>query len=328
MSRPPRRRRQPALLRGRFRTLFFALVAVAAILLGHWPAAVPAALAALAGVASVRIALRRGEELAHSFAVADWLLLGCVLALAGGADSWLLGAVPLLAMGQLAAAPQADRPYLVAPSLLLVIVLAIADPTLGGNRAAGLAKVAVLVAGGVVAAGRLHTRPATRRRRAPLVDAATGLSTMERLHEVLPAAMDAALADHAPLAVAYVRLEHFEDTRNFLGAQGADDLVRSVARRLERRLGPDGRAFRAAPDAFVLTLPGCDLGAARELCAAAAHDVSANLIAGHRQTLASGASSFPTVRGLDDLLAVARAEAAPAAPAFAAAPALPLAAAQ
>jgi hypothetical protein len=40
--------------------------------------------------------------------------------------------------------------------------------------------------------------------------------------------------------------------------------------------------------------------------------VSTNLIAGRRQTLAPGAASFPTVRRLEDLLAAARDEAAPA----------------
>ena len=39
--------------------------------------------------------------------------------------------------------------------------------------------------------------------------------------------------------------------------------------------------------------------------------MSANLIAGRRQTLAIGASSFPTVRRIEDLLAAARDEALP-----------------
>jgi hypothetical protein len=57
--------------------------------------------------------------------------------------------------------------------------------------------------------------------------------------------------------------------------------------------------------------------------------VSTSLIAGRRQTLAAGAASFPTVRRLEDLLAAARDEAAPAAPdRQVARPSLPLAAAQ
>ncbi len=328
MSRPPRRRRNPALLRGRYRTLFFLLLAALAVALGHRAAAAPALLGALAGLYSVRVARVRGSDLAHTFVVLDWLLLGCVLVLSGGADSWLLGAIPLLALGQLAGAPRSEWPYLVGPALLLVIVLAIADPSLGGSRVGGLAKVAVLVTGGWVAATRLKRRPA-RPQHAAKVDVSTGLSTAACLPRFLEACTAAALTGHDPLSVVYVRLDHYEDSRNFLGAAGSEELVRGVARRAERRLSTDGRAFRVRPDSLVLVLPGCALDEARERAAELAHDVSANLIAGRRQTLATGASSFPTVRRLEDLLTAARDEALPAPgggrPAHAA---LPLAAAQ
>ncbi len=82
--------------------------------------------------------------------------------------------------------------------------------------------------------------------------------------------------------------------------------MRAVAHRVERHLGPDGRAFRVAPDAFVMTLPGSSLAEAHERAAGVAHEVGGTLIAGRRQTLATGASSFPTVRRLDDLLVAAR----------------------
>ena len=85
MSRPPRRRRSPALLRGRFRTLFFAVLAVAAVALGHWEAAVPALLGVALGTYSVQVARRRQEDMAYTFAVIDWLLLGCTLVFSGGA---------------------------------------------------------------------------------------------------------------------------------------------------------------------------------------------------------------------------------------------------
>ena len=329
MSRPPRRRRNQTLLRGRFRTVFFLVLGGAALALGHPGAAAVCVLGLLAGLVSVRMARVRGEELAHTFAVVDWLLLGCVLALSGGTTSWLLPAVPLLTMGQLSAAPRSDWPYLIAPSLLLLIVLAIADPSLGGNRFAGLLELAVLVAGGVVAAGRLHRVPARRRPVAAKVDVVTGLYTTSRLEQILDEQMALALQDHEPLGVIYARLEHFEDARNFMGQEGSDELVRGVARRLQRHLGKDGVAFRVHPDAFVAVLPGASLKKAHEIAAAVSHDVSASLIGGRRQTLATGASSFPTVRDLPALLAAARDDAAPAA-ALETAPtaARPLAAAQ
>lgn len=308
MSRPPRRRRSPALLRGRFRTLFFALLAIAALALGHWAAAVPALMGVALGTYSVQVARTRHEDLAHTFAVLDWLLLGCTLVFSGGAESWLLGAVPVLAMGQLAGAPRKEWPYLLAPTLLLLVLLAIADPSLGGSRAGGVAKVVVLAAGGWVAATRLKRAPA-RRRRPARVDETSGFYTGERLEELLSAGMDAALAEHRPLSVVCLRLEHFQDCRDFLGPERSEQLVRGVARRIERRLAADDRAFRVRADSFVLVLAGRTLAEARGLADEVAHDVSSNLIAGRRQTLAAGASSFPTIRRLPDLLAAARHEA-------------------
>ena len=315
MNRPPRRRRDPALLRARYRTLFFVLLTLIALALGHAAAAAPALAGALVGVYSVRVARRRPAELAHTFVVVDWALLGIALALSGGAGSWLLLAVPFLALGQLAGAPRQEWPFLVGPSLLVVVVLAIADPSLAGSRPLAVAKIAVLVAGGCVAASRLHLRPATnaRPRHIPKVDVSTGLSTPACLPAYLDAQAAAALAEHRPLSVVYVRLEHFADSRNFLGAEGSEELVRGVARRAERRVGPDGRAFRVRQDGLVLVLPGVSLAEARQAAEELAHEVSGSLIGGRRQTLATGVSSFPTVRRIEDLLAAARDEAMPAA---------------
>jgi GGDEF domain-containing protein len=302
-------------LRARYRTLFFLLLAVAAPALGHLGAAVPALAGALLGAYSARVAARRPAELAHTFVVLDWVLLGSVLALSGGAASWLLLAIPFLVLGQLAGAPRAEWPYLVGPSPLLLVVLAIADPTLAGSRLLAVVEVVVLVAGGCVAAVRLRRRPATARRRrphAPMVDAGTGLSTAARLPSFLEEQAAAALAGHRPLSVVYVRLEHFEDSRNFLGSEASEELVRGVARRVERRAGADGRAFRVRPDSLVLVLPGLSLAEARLTATELGHEVSCSLIGGRRQTLATGVSSFPTVRDIPDLLAAARDEALPA----------------
>jgi diguanylate cyclase (GGDEF)-like protein len=308
LSRPPRRRRSPALLRGRFRTLFFALLAVAALVLGRWEAAVPALLGVALGSYSTQVARTRHDDLAHTFAILDWLLLGCILVFSGGAESWLIVAVPVLAVGQLAGAPRKEWPYLLAPTLLLLVVLAIADPSLGGSRGGAVVKLAVLVAGGWIVATRLK-RPAPPRRRPARVDATSGFYTGERLEELLRAGMDAALAEHRPLSVVCLRLEHFQDCRDFLGPERSEQLVRGVARRIERRLTPDDRAFRVRADAFVLILAGRSLAGARELAREVSHDVSTSLIGGRRQTLAAGASSFPTIRRLPDLLTAARDEA-------------------
>jgi GGDEF domain-containing protein len=327
VSRPPRRRRQSALLRGRLRTLFFLCLAILCLGLGAYPGAALAAAGAVLGALSIAVAQRRGDDHALSFAVADWLVLASTALATGGAASWLLLTIPLLVLAQLAPSPAGEWPYLLGGSLLLVVILAIDDGTLGGGRAAGLAKLFVLVAGGVVAARQLR-RPRRRRRpRVVTVDPATGFYAAGRLRPMLADGMHRALEEHQPLSVVRLRLEHFEDTRVFLGPQAAEELVRGVARRMGRRLGPDDVAFRTAADTFVLCLPGTGLGAAHELAAEVAHEVGSTLIAGHRQTLATGAASFPAVRTLDELLAEAEGrprEVVLEAPAFAA----PLAAAQ
>lgn len=306
------------MLRARYRTLFFLLLLLPALALSRHPALAPLLLGVLAGLASQRVAQRRGDALAHTFVVLDWALLGIALALSGGAESWLLLSLPFLAMGQISGAPRGEWPFLVGPSLLLLVVLLIADPSLAGSRLLSMAKVVVLVTGGCVAATRLRGRPAVavRRRssRAPRVDAGTGLSTAACLPDFLEGATATALAEHRPLSVVYVRLEHFDDSRIFLGDAGCNELVRSVARRAERRRGSEGRVFRVRPDALVLVLPGLTLAEARETAAELARDVGTTLIGGRRQTLATGAASFPTVRRIEDLLAAARDEAQPAPP--------------
>jgi diguanylate cyclase (GGDEF)-like protein len=263
-------------------------------------AVAPALLGLVLGICSVKLAQRRGHSLAHTLVVIDWLLLGVVVVLSGGAHSWLLLAVPPLMVGHLSASPRADWPFLLAPALLLVIVVAIADPSLGGDKATGLARLFVLVTAGGIISHELH-RP-RQRQRVVTVDGTTGFYTAERLQSLLADAMREATAQHDPLSVVCVRLDHFRDSQDFLGAQGSELLVRGVARRLKHRLRADDTAFRVSADTFILTLPGMTLPQARRVAAELCHDVAAELIERQRQTLSAGASSFPTVRGLDALL--------------------------
>lgn len=314
MSRPSHRRPHPALLRARYRILFFLVLTLFALASGHRAAAAPALAGVLLGACSIRIARRRPEELALTFVVLDWACLGLALAISGGMESWLLLTIPFLAMGQLASVRRGEALFITGSPLLLLVILAIADPALGGNRAAGVLKVAVLVAGGCIGAGRIRRRPASAHRppaRAPKVDVGTGLSTGACLPAFLDHTTAAALAGHRPLSVIYVRLEHYEDSRGFLGAKASEELVRGVARRVERRAGADGRAFRVQPDGIVLALPDTSLIEARKTASELAREVSAGLIGGRRQTLVTGVSSFPAIRRVEDLLAAAYDEARP-----------------
>jgi len=152
VSAAPRRRPSAELSRGRFRTLFFALLLLSAVALRSAPAALSAAAALGLGVWSISVARSRGRSLSHTFVVCDWLLLGLTLALSGGMGSPLLAAVPLLVIVQLLPSDKAEWPYLVGPSLLVAIVLAIADPSLGGHKVFALGALAGLVLAGWAAA--------------------------------------------------------------------------------------------------------------------------------------------------------------------------------
>jgi hypothetical protein len=128
------------------------------------------------------------------------------------------------------------------------------------------------------------------------VDVSTGLSTAACLPGFLESATAAALAEHRPVSVVYVRLEHYEDSRNFLGAEGSEGLVRGVARRPNaswRRATsgrPDGRTGPAFfPRRGAQT---DDLARSRQPSPASRH--------GHRRRL------FPTLHRIEDLLSARR----------------------
>ncbi len=305
LSRPRRGRLTPAVLRGRYRTAFFALLALIALATGHQAAAFTALLAAVVGVGSVRVAHTRGPDLAYSFIVVDWLLLGCVLALSGGATSWLLGGVPILALGQLAGAPRDEWPYLITPAVLLIVVLAIADPSLAGSRAAAIAKITLLCCGGWIAATRLKTRPAGRRR-ATAGDPATEIQAARRLRELLRREIDQARARGGTLSVATLRLPRRRVTPASWSARDGDLLARTVAHHIDLRLSDDDRVFHVAPGSFVLVLPGRSRHEASALVAAIAGDVGDVIPAAHARTLATGVASFPEAGSDAELLAAAR----------------------
>ncbi len=189
---------------------------------------------------------------------------------------------------------KAEWPYLVGPSLLVPIVLSIADPSLGGHRVIALGALAGLVLAGLAAAARLRRGP--RRRgtaAAPAVDPTTGFYTRSRLRLLLPAELAAAEAAHQPLTLVCVRLDHFRDLHDFSGEQGCEAVVQTVARRLKRTLGPDDLAFRLTPDTLAFTLRDRDARATRTWAQAAGHEVAGRLIDRHRQTLSFGCASYP-----------------------------------
>ena len=266
MSRPSRRRRNPALLRARYRTLFFLVLALAALALGHRARGgagpgrrAPGRVLGARGAQASRPSSRTRSSSSTGCCSASPSRspaaprAGCCAPSPSGARPAGRGAARRVAV------PRRPRRCCSSSSSRSPTRRSAAAASSRSPRsrcwspaAASRRAACSGVRGG--AAPRPH---------APMVDVGTGLSTAARLPSFLEEKMAVALEEHQPLSVVYVRLEHFEDSRNFLGAEGSEELVRGVARRAERRLAADGRAFRVRPDAFVLVLPGLSLAEAR-----------------------------------------------------------------
>jgi len=301
VTRLSRKQSSSELSRGRLRIAFFLFVLFATTVGGHFGAAIAAGVGVALGFWSVSVARDRGGALGHTFATADWLLFGLCLALSGGAASWLMLALPLLVLVQLAPSERATWPYLLAPILLAAIVMAIADQSLGGARALGLVKIGALAAVGLLAALRLR-RPAPRRKAVSSVDETTGFYNRSRLATVLADVVEDAARDHVALGVVCVRLDHFADTRDFYGVDGAETIVRGVGQRLKGCMGADDLAFRARSDTLVVALKGRGLRETRAWAQEFSHEVSAHLVARHRQTVTTGVAAYPPTHGPEDLL--------------------------
>ena len=163
----------------------------------------------------------------------------------------------------------------------------------------------MLLAGGVIAAHRLSP-DRSRRARSGRSDSVSGFLAGERLPGIAAVRMDVAHADDQPLSLVYIRLQDAEVGRGRFSKRDDEALIRNVAACLESQLGENDLAFRLAPKAFVLLLPGRPSSEARESASKAAREVASGLIAGRRLTLAIGAASFPSASSFDELLAAAR----------------------
>ncbi len=300
LSRAQRGRRPSrGRLRARHRIALFLVLTALSLLLGHRVAAVFALVAVVSGIFSLRAARVRCNDAGYSFMVADWLFLGCIVALSGGTGSWLLLGVPLLAAGHLAGVAPRERAYFMAPAALLLVILAIADPSLGGNRLLGFLEVVALCGGGWVAAGRLRRWP-TGRRRPAAVGSAAGLAPAKALRGVLERELASARSrgTSEALAIVSLRLERGGRSPARLSGQKKDRMVGEVLRLAEGLLPSAGRAFHGAADEIVLVMPGCSLCQATELISEIALATNALLGPSRRRLLAGAACSSEVAEGV------------------------------
>jgi len=103
-----------------------------------------------------------------------------------------------------------------------------------------------------------------RIRRLAFYDDLTGLPNRSLLHAQADQAITAAGHNAQMLAVMFIDLDRFKQVNDSFGHPGGDELLRTIARRLQEETGPMDIVGRLAGDEFVVLLNPCDLIAASE----------------------------------------------------------------
>jgi diguanylate cyclase (GGDEF)-like protein/PAS domain S-box-containing protein len=103
---------------------------------------------------------------------------------------------------------------------------------------------------------REHTR--ARIRQLAFYDGLTGLPNRSLLQANADQAMAAAARNDEQLAVLFIDLDRFKQVNDSMGHPAGDELLRVVAARLQKVLGPGDIAGRLSGDEFVAVLPQCD----------------------------------------------------------------------
>lgn len=89
-------------------------------------------------------------------------------------------------------------------------------------------------------------------------DGLTGLPNRHSMDLTLETALASAKETGNSLALAFLDLDNFKLVNDTLGHAAGDDLLKTVARRIERVIGPDGVVGRIGGDEFVIFLKASD----------------------------------------------------------------------
>ena len=89
-------------------------------------------------------------------------------------------------------------------------------------------------------------------------DSLTGLPNRQAMDLHLVDVLAAAANKAQQLAVLIIDLDNFKTVNDSLGHQAGDQMLREMAVRLQRRLGPDARLFRLGGDEFAVALANVD----------------------------------------------------------------------
>lgn len=103
-----------------------------------------------------------------------------------------------------------------------------------------------------------------RIRRLAFYDDLTGLPNRSLLHAQADQAITAANHHGQTMAVMFIDLDRFKQINDSFGHPGGDELLRTVARRLQEETGPMDIVGRLSGDEFVVILNRCDIPTASE----------------------------------------------------------------
>ncbi|MDI1460821.1 diguanylate cyclase [Catellatospora sp. KI3] len=244
------------------------IVAILGALLLVVPRRVPAAMIIVGvafGFAVVMDAIYAYLSVLHPYTSSTWLNVGwqveavlmCLAALMAGRH-------PAAEHEPLAAREVAFLPALVA--VLIVGSLALADMILVGHVSRVTLSVALLLLMGLfvrqIVAARERARLTEQLRTAAITDSLTGLYNRRYFEEKLAAETT---ADHGPLSIILVDLDHFKSVNDTYGHSVGDAVLSEVADRLRRPLRGDDLLCRYGGEEFVCLLPHTDGRAALDL---------------------------------------------------------------